>query len=80
MAFGVPSLVLAKTFFLAQLTVCPPAMEAPHADVYFLPSKPEYITQAPIKSLTDEMRNNPDSTFATKSDGGKKPDEKKNGK
>ena len=67
MAFGVPTLALAKTFLLAQLTVCPPPLEAPRADVYFLPSKPEYVTEAPIKSLTAEMRNNPDSTFATDS-------------
>lgn len=67
MAFGVPSLNFAKAFILAQLTVCPPPLEAPHADVYFLPKKPEYVTEAPIKSLTAEMKNNPDSTVATDS-------------
>lgn len=67
MAFGVPTLALAKTFLLAQLAVCPPALEAPRADVYFLPSKPEYVTEAPIKALTAEMSKNPDSTFASDS-------------
>ncbi|TAL34894.1 MAG: hypothetical protein EPN97_07895 [Alphaproteobacteria bacterium] len=67
MAFGAPALHFAKAYMLAQLTVCPPPLEAPHADVYFLPKKPEYITEAPIKSLTAEMRNNPDSTVASDS-------------
>lgn len=67
MALGAPGLALAKAFILAQLTVCPPPLEAPRAEVYFLPKKAEYITEAPMKSLTETMRNNPDSTFATDS-------------
>jgi hypothetical protein len=67
MALGAPGLALAKAFVLAQLTVCPPPSEAPHAEVYFLPKKAEYVTEAPIKALTETMRNNPDSTFATDS-------------
>jgi hypothetical protein len=62
-----PPLLLAKAFILAQLTVCPPPSEAPHADVYFMPQKPEYVTEVPIKELTQEMAKNPDSTFATDS-------------
>src|SRR5687767_5265955 len=67
MAFGAFLPPLAKAFVLAQLTVCPPPLEAPRADVFFLPKKPEYITEVPIRSLTAEMRNNPDSTVATDS-------------
>lgn len=67
MAFIPPSLALAKMFLLAQLTVCPPPLEAPHAEVYFMPQKPDYVTEAPIKELTTEMAKNPDSTFATDS-------------
>lgn len=67
MSFGAFLPPLAKAFVLAQLTVCPPALEAPRADVFFMPKKTEYITEATIKSLTAEMKNNPDSTFASDS-------------
>jgi hypothetical protein len=67
MALLHPAVALAKAFVLAQLTVCPPPQEAPHAEVYFMPQKPEYVTNVPIKELTAEMAKIPDSTFATDS-------------
>jgi hypothetical protein len=67
MGFGAPSLALAKSFLLAQMTVCPLPSGAPHVDIIFLNQKPVYVTEAPIDALTAEMRNNPDSTFASDS-------------
>ncbi|MDI1226663.1 MAG: hypothetical protein PSY14_03140 [bacterium] len=55
-------LMLAKSFLLAQLTVCPVPDAIPTVDVIFKPSKPEYITGAPIKALTDTMKGNKDAT------------------
>lgn len=58
---------LAKLFTLAQLTVCPPPGFAPKVDLHFLSDKPQYITQAPYKAMTEAFKNNPDSTFETDS-------------
>jgi hypothetical protein len=66
-AFETLLLPAAKAFMLAQLTVCPLPAHAPRVNIYFLPEKPTYITQAPMKALTEAMQGNPDSTFASDS-------------
>lgn len=61
--------VLAKSYVLATLTVCPPGNAAPRVDVYFVPEKPVYITEAPVKALTMEMARNKDVSHVTERTG-----------
>lgn len=65
MAMTAPSLLLAKAFVLAQMSVCPPAQRAPQVEVIFVPHKPAYVTDVPVKKLTERMRKNPDATHIT---------------
>lgn len=44
------------------MTVCEPSANTPRVDVYFLPEKPTYITDAPIKALTQALAQNKDAT------------------
>jgi len=67
MPFSALPPLLSKAFILAQLTVCPLPDAAPHADFFFLPQKPAYITDAPSKALKQAMAGNIDSTIATDS-------------
>lgn len=62
MAIFAPGLFLSQAYLLAQLTVCPPGDTAPHVDVFFVPQKPLYITEAPVKALTQALAQNKDAT------------------
>lgn len=54
-------LLLSKYFILAQMTVCPLQDFVPDVEVYFKPSKPVYIAEAPSRDLTRALAGNPDA-------------------
>ena len=58
-------LMLSKMYMLTQLTVCPLPDYVPVVEVNFKAAKIEYVTNAPIKALTDAMKGNKDATHLT---------------
>ncbi|HYD19154.1 MAG TPA: hypothetical protein VEF76_11805 [Patescibacteria group bacterium] len=62
-------LIISKAYMLAQMTVCPLPDYVPAVEVIFKPTKPEFVTGAPVKMLTEALRGNKDATHLTESSG-----------
>jgi hypothetical protein len=58
---------LFKPLVLAALTVCPPAERAPQVDVAFSARPTLYVKDVPVKTLTQALMHNTDSTFTSDS-------------
>lgn len=65
MSFFTSLPMLAKAYVLATLTVCPPPESVPRVDVFLIPSKPVYVTEAPTAALEQSLKKSGKANHAT---------------